>query len=308
LATAFNEPSYFLSAIEIGVDAYVQKPVDPTLLYRALNKAATGILQKRELAEKNAEMQRMLQALQRYHDDAEEQNRVTHDLMQRMLRVDALQHPRCAWRMAPATYFSGDLIAVSPGPQGEMYAILADATGHGLAAAVNLPAVSRIFYKMAERGRTLPEMLTKMNTAIREYSTADRFMAVTLVRFDPARRQVELWNGGNPPALCLDTQGQVLQSFRATAMPLGVAANERMNFTVVTHALDAHAVQLLLLSDGVEEAYHPEKGMFSQERVVAALKNTPVNGRLDALMDAVRQHLGDAPALDDLTALALDLS
>lgn len=47
--TAFTETSYLLQAIELGVSAYVRKPLDSRQLVKTINQAATPILQRIEL-------------------------------------------------------------------------------------------------------------------------------------------------------------------------------------------------------------------------------------------------------------------
>jgi putative two-component system response regulator len=49
VVTAYNETDYFLRAIEIGVDRYVKKPIDPNLLVEAIYKATRARFQEREL-------------------------------------------------------------------------------------------------------------------------------------------------------------------------------------------------------------------------------------------------------------------
>lgn len=49
VVTAYNETDYFLRAIEIGVDRYVKKPVDPALLVEAIYRATLSRYQEHEL-------------------------------------------------------------------------------------------------------------------------------------------------------------------------------------------------------------------------------------------------------------------
>jgi DNA-binding NtrC family response regulator len=49
LSTAFTETSYLLKAIELGVSAYVRKPLNCRELVAAINRAAAPILQRRDL-------------------------------------------------------------------------------------------------------------------------------------------------------------------------------------------------------------------------------------------------------------------
>jgi DNA-binding NtrC family response regulator len=63
LCTAFTETSYLLKAIELGVCAYLRKPVDCRELVAAVNRAALPILQRRELEETARSEQASLQLL-----------------------------------------------------------------------------------------------------------------------------------------------------------------------------------------------------------------------------------------------------
>ena len=47
--TAFTETTYLLKAIELGVAAFVRKPVDTDELLAAIDKAAVPVLQRREI-------------------------------------------------------------------------------------------------------------------------------------------------------------------------------------------------------------------------------------------------------------------
>lgn len=47
--TAYNEVDYFVRAIEIGIDRYITKPVDPRLLMEAIKRSAAGHFHQREI-------------------------------------------------------------------------------------------------------------------------------------------------------------------------------------------------------------------------------------------------------------------
>ncbi len=49
LCTAFTETAYLLKAIELGISAYVRKPLDCDELIKAIHRAGEPILQKAEL-------------------------------------------------------------------------------------------------------------------------------------------------------------------------------------------------------------------------------------------------------------------
>lgn len=61
VVTAYNETDYFMRAIEIGVDRYVKKPVDPQELIEAIYKSTRVHFQQQEL---ERERERVLDLLQ----------------------------------------------------------------------------------------------------------------------------------------------------------------------------------------------------------------------------------------------------
>lgn len=62
----------------------------------------------------------------------------------------ALRDPALAWAVLPAHGLSGDAVAARRTSSGRLVALLADATGHGLAAAASLLHALQVFHAMAE--------------------------------------------------------------------------------------------------------------------------------------------------------------
>lgn len=303
VTTAFNETDYFLKAIQIGVDSYVLKPVDPAMLGRALHKSAAVLHQRRELARKNVLMQQMLKDLQQYHDAAERENHLVSQLMERTLREHNLSDPLLHSWIAPATHFSGDLVAAQRAPNGDLFLILGDATGHGLAAAMNLLPLSRIFYRMVERGFTISAMLPELNDIIREQSTADRFVAVTLARVDTRNGIVEIWNGGNPPAIWLC--GGEARLFKSSNLALGIVENSLVDVHTTVLPWQGEA-QLLLFSDGLVEAENADGAPLGLDALLGGVAPLPGAARLVAAVQRVQNHLGGRAAHDDMSLIVVD--
>lgn len=298
LTTAFNDIDYLLQSIEIGIDGYVIKPIRTDLLLEALNKSASTLYYKRQLERKNQE-------LQKYHDAAERENHMVTQLMERVMRNENLHDALLQSWISPAAHFSGDLAAAQRALNGDLFILLADATGHGLAAAMNLLPLSRIFYRMVERGLSVPAMLREMNDVIREQSTAERFVAATLVRVDSRNRIVEVWNGGNPPAVWLGCDGNVLHLFKSGNLALGILETGMVDIRTELMHWD-NAAQLLLFSDGIPEAENAAGEPLGLDALIAGVAAQPGKARFAAAVRQVQDHLGDLPAHDDLSLVVVD--
>lgn len=298
LTTAFNEIDYLLQSIEIGIDGYVIKPIRSDLLLEALNKSAGTLYYKREMDRKNKE-------LQQYYDAAEREHQLVAELMERIIRDENLHDAMLHSWICPATNFSGDLVTARRAPNEDLFIILADATGHGLAAAMNLLPLARTFYRMTDRGLSLPTMIGELNGVVREQSTAAHFVAVTLARVDARNRILEVWNGGNPPAVLLGADGNVLQLFKSDNLALGIVDNSMVDIHTDVIRWDEEA-QLLLFSDGVPEAENPVGEPLGLDALIAAIAALPVKQRFTAAVQRVQDHLGGKAAHDDLSLIVVD--
>lgn len=265
-----------------------------------------GIL--RDISDRLAAERRLLEnadRLQRYHDAAEEENSLAREIMAKQLHRTGLDDPHVSYGVEAAANFSGDLAAARRSPQGRLYAMLADATGHGLAAAISaLPAIP-VFYGMAARNLPLPLIVTEMNTTLRQAMPSGRFVAVALVCVDEANGTVEVWNGGMPELFWLNEYGDLVQTFGSRQLPLGILPSEVMDVHPKKFRWSG-AGQLVLCSDGVLEAENRQGVAFGTERLLETLSQAPPGGRYPAIREALSRHMDGLGASDDASIMLLD--
>lgn len=294
LVSAYNEASYFLQALEIGVDGFLVKPVHPAPLLQTLSKLCRNIQDHKARLE--------------YQQRLEEERLLVASLMQGMLKHPGLEDPAIEWLLEPSEMIGGDLVAVERhAASGHLYALLADSTGHGLPAATHLLPLHRIFYAMASKGYALSSLLVEINRVLYEYSPGDRFVAATLLMLDPRDGLLEIWNGGNPVALLLTEAGQVRAEFKSQHLPLGVLGED---FDSATQRFFCQpGDQLLLFSDGILDAESPTGEHWGGARLLQAYQALPPHARgLQALKQAVELHLDGAKAGDDFSLLRINIS
>ncbi len=99
--------------------------------------------------------------------------------------------------------------------------------GHGLAAALPLLSIVQTFRTMIELGYKLPVIIHEMNASLQRQIPRGFFVSATLAAIDRHNRTVEVWYGGNPAALWVKEQGEVMQRFESAHVPLGVLPSER---------------------------------------------------------------------------------
>lgn len=297
LTTAFNDSAYLHRAIDIGVDNYVLKPVDLEKLHAAMLKSAELLFKTRELVTSRAQ-------LEAYHQAAEEERALVSELMKRMMQPDRMVDERVKYRLEPADLVSGDLIAFRRARNDRLYIMLADSTGHGLPAALNLLPVNHVFYSMAEKGLPVSQIVEEMNWAVKQQSPADRFVSAFVACIDPYNHVVETWNGGIPAAMLVNEGGEAYRTFVPNNLPLGILDR---TFVARTDIFQWHChSQLVVYSDGLVEAEDERGVAWGSDSIRLVLEQTPAAERFDALIGGVHRHLGSRRGFDDMTLLMVD--
>ena len=289
-----------VASLNAGCDDFIAKPVNFEVLAAKINAFMRIAALRDQVAEQNQQL------LQYRHAEAEER-RISRFLMSRLIRSDLLDHPQVRYLLQPANEVSGDLLLACPSSNGDLYVMLADATGHGLPAALTLIPLSQAFYAMANKGFALDSIAWELNLRHRAYSPVDRFVAALLVVLSPREKRLTVWNGGIPTALLLDSQGSVARRFPSLNLPLGIVDGEAFENNFETVAIEP-GQRLLLYSDGLIEAENAARQPFGKARLEQCLREHPQGDLIGNLKRALAAHMGVCQPHDDLSCLLLDCS
>ena len=281
-----------LGITELGLDD------DLTLvgIVRDISERKAAEIQLRENAER----------LQRYHDAQVHENALAQEIMFRMMRREGLNEPFLSYWLSPAANFSGDVVAAKRSAQGRQYALLADALGHGLGAAISALPVLMIFNRMAERNLPLHTMVDEFNKHLHATLPVGRFVALVAVCIDGAAGKVEIWNGGMPDALLLGPDGRVTRRFASSQVSLGI-----LDFSdpamIVTESIEWQpGCQLAVYSDGLVEAENRDGEAFGLERLTAALARATPAKRLESIKQLLAEHIGATQPSDDMSVMLIE--
>jgi PAS domain S-box-containing protein len=263
-----------------------------------LHDASERVLAQRLLRE-NAER------LQTYHDTQEAANALAQTIVSRQMQRAGLNDASVSYWLAPADNFSGDIVAATRGPKGDLYVLLADATGHGLGAAICTLPVLSVFYSMSETGVALAWIAHEVNRQLQATLPISHFVAASMLRVDANGEHADAWLGGTPDLLVLDATGAVRRRATSTNLPLGIDASDVDSIKPESIALQP-GEQIVLFSDGLVEAENADGLVFGYEQLLAALASAAADHRLDAVKLALAQHMGNTPPHDDVSLMLID--
>jgi len=250
-------------------------------------------------------LQENARLLQAYYDQTQNEQQLAQRLMEKQLHRKGLQDKRLRYKVIPAENFSGDIVAANRSPEGRFYALLADATGHGLPAAISALPVLAIFYRLARLNSSLREMVYELNQQLKESMPIGRFVAATLVCLDEEARTGEIWVGGTPQAFLFDRWGRASRVFESDNLALGIIGNEELDCKPVAFTWDGES-QLVLCSDGLLEATNEQEAQFGVDGLLAATANTSPDTRFARIEAALAGHLQDRLAADDVSLMLID--
>lgn len=220
--------------------------------------------------------------------------------------IGCLRH----WTVA-AGHFSGDLLVYERSPQGCLHIMMGDFTGHGLAAAVGALPAADAFFAMTRKGCGLGETAAEINRKLNAMLPTGHFCAALLLRLSPLRKEVEVWNGGQPPLLMLDEAGRAAFEVPSFRYPLGVVDAARFDAGTVAFPLDSIRY-VVLYSDGLIEAQNATGETFGADGLHGALCGAAVPGGGSDLHDSIKAEvvgfLDGLEPHDDVSLLTVDLA
>ncbi len=297
--SAMDRMEDIVRGLDSGGDDYLVKPATLPLLRAKINGYARVLGLQRDVREYSRE-------LESWRAQAEEQTRLGAHVMARLTDAEGLRDPMLQYFNIPAETFSGDLLCSARAPGGILNVMLADASGHGLPAALTAMPLTQVFYSMTSKGFPLSTIVEELNSKLKAILPSDRFVAATLASVDVHNQTVEVWNGGNPDALYINMQSQVTTTWHSKHPPLGILPKKLFSSETET-AVFHEAGDLVLCSDGLVEAETPKGEWLGLDGVIHLLSEAPYEERFDRLSQGLNTHLQAPSGRDDISCMLLHL-
>ena len=207
-------------------------------------------------------------------------------------------------RSVPSSEVGGDLVDVMT-TSGGLLAVVADVSGHGVAAGTLMATVrAAVRARLAATVATpaLGELLTTVNQVLLEIGRPDRFATLAALRV-PEQGDAEVALAGHLPVLRV--RGGVIEHIENQHVPLGVRAGETFSAVSVT---TAPGDLFVLFTDGAIEVDNwggKQLGLAALEAEIAAHADQPLPVLHDRILARVRRH---GRADDDVTLLLVKLT
>jgi sigma-B regulation protein RsbU (phosphoserine phosphatase) len=207
-----------------------------------------------------------------------------------------------SYHYQPAGVVGGDYCDLIRGSNGELYFVMADVSGKGVAAAMLASNLRAVFRSLVPLGLPTEEIMRRANQLFRQGALPTQYATVVCGKATLGG-EVEIINAGHLPVLLTGAHGT--RVFESTSQPLGIFDDQPFAVTKETmYASDT----LVLYTDGISEAENDGGDEYGVERLRTVIE-LHCSGCPEKLVDACKEQLdrfrGRRERADDETLLAL---
>ncbi len=200
----------------------------------------------------------------------------------------------------------GDLYDVQPLSGDRVGLLLADLSGHNVAAALHTAMLRSIAWREAENASSPAEVLNRLNDRLCRDLPEEHFATVFFAWFDPRSGRLHYANAGHPPAYFRPPTGSI-RELEFTGPLLGIIPGASYDSAEVEIRPGS---RLLLYSDGLSETQDLHGRLWGTADLLSLLRSprdeSPAQ-LLERILERVDEYRGDCPRQDDVTVVIAGL-
>lgn len=194
-------------------------------------------------------------------------------------------------------------------PDGRLGILVADASDHGVGAALHMTTARAFIRYGANEYNGAPQLLDTVNRFLtRDSKESGRFMTVFFLEIDPSAKTFKWVRAGHDPAILYDPSRDTFEHLAGDGTALGVI--EELDFHENSRQGWRPGSILVVGTDGIWETRNTENEMFGQKRYLEIIRKHAADsaaGIQNAVIDAVASFQGDASQEDDITLVVIKL-
>lgn len=204
----------------------------------------------------------------------------------------------------PAGPVSGDYCDLMKDDSGELYFLIGDVSGKGVAASLLMSRLHAIFRSLIGSGLGVAELVARANRLFADTTMRPYYATLVCGKAAPDGR-VEICNAGHCAPVYLH-DGKV-SAIAATGLPVGMFCQE--TYESARFTLDK-GDRLLLYTDGLSEARDLADLEYGESRIHSLMSDCaqlPAASVVNRLLEDVRAFASGTRIADDLTIMAIEM-
>lgn len=226
-----------------------------------------------------------------------------HLFPQRLPSVPGLDY--CG-RCRPAREVGGDYYDFLELPEGRLGIAIGDVSGKGIGAALMMASLEASLRAHASVGHDLAELMKRVNTLVREASSANRYATLFYAEYDPRSRQLSYVNAGHNPPVILRKSAAKCEVLRLeTGGPvIGIL---QQGYEKESCPLEPGDL-VVLFTDGISESMNASDEEWGEDRLIEFGKTCiglPAFEAMKRILASAEAFAAGASQHDDMTLVVL---
>jgi two-component system, HptB-dependent secretion and biofilm response regulator len=296
MISANEAPEFLEQCFSYGVTDYIIKPVNLSLLALKVDALIKSVALTQLVAKQKKE-------LEIFKAEAELEEEIAKFTYEYLVRQHSQPQDGIELWLKSFSAFSGDMCLAKKSPSGSLYVMQADATGHGLSAAITIMPVLGVFSSMVAKGFHVQQIVAELNRKLLSDTPQDRFIAASVFEISPFRNEMCVWNGSMPSVYWIN-DGKVVHEFKSRNMALGILDAEFFDANIETINLPSQGF-VFTYTDGLSEQENNKREPFSAARILKIIAQQPPY-LINELAAALETHAETTFYDDDVSMCVID--
>ena len=205
----------------------------------------------------------------------------------------------------PMVEVGGDFYDIEEISPGQVRVFLADATGHGVQAALLTMVIKGEYENLKHTTETPDVLFNKLNQVfIDKFYSLNTYFTCFLIDIDLRKNRRAYSSAGHLNQLLLNRNGPQPLSHTGSLiglLPETVYEMRELDFEP--------GDRLLLFSDGLTEQFNPDMEEFGEERLLSGINQNyddSINGIIESLLASMNKFLNKREKQDDITIIGIE--
>lgn len=210
------------------------------------------------------------------------------------------------YKFIPMSEVGGDIYDISEIMPGRLRVFIADATGHGVKAALVTMLIKGEYETLKKSSMSTGDLLHELNNRyIDFFSSLAEYFTCALVDIDFNAKKIFYSSAGHPMQYFVN-EG-VVHGLGGTGKIIGV--KEDAEYTTVEKDF-LPGGKIIVFTDGFFEQFNYAGEVFGEERVRETIQlnaGRPAKKIIDTILNGLSNFIGISPKNDDITVIGIDL-
>jgi sigma-B regulation protein RsbU (phosphoserine phosphatase) len=209
-----------------------------------------------------------------------------------------------AGKNIPAQEVGGDHYDFIPVDSNRLVICLGDVSGKGLPASLLMSNLQATLRSQTFSNPSPRECVLRSNTLLYQSTSPEKFVTLFYCLLDRNSHQLTFTNAGHEFPFLVSRDGAIRRLQTG-----GLAVGMLEDFPFEEEAVDFGSGDILVIcSDGISEAMNSDREQFGDQRLNETIirhKDDSAEAIIDAIIATVREHVGSAPQMDDITLVVV---